>query len=404
MYTIFPNFSSPVWKNFLKEGIFLKINGIICEYNPFHKGHQKQIQLLKRDPNNAIVCLMSGNFVQRGMPAIFDKQDRAKAAVLCGADLVLELPVTAALSSAEGFAAEGVRILGSFCQSLCFGAECSDPEQLLQIADALLSDIFPYHLATQLEKGLSFPAARQKALEAIGLGADLLSQPNNILAVEYCKAIIAQNSKMKPYPILRQGDYHAKTPDTKNPSATFLRQQLLTNSDWRSFIPKEAQCCFDAAPLYTMQAGERAVLTRLRTMGDSDFEALPYGSEGLWRKLMHAARQCSTLDEILTATKSKRYTRTRLDRMVMCAYLGITAADIASPAPYVRVLAFNDTGREILKAARSNGQFINLGQSMDSPYQSLENRCDDLYGLFRTDSPACAGIEKQRRIYYHQNL
>ena len=151
----------------------MDVTGIICEYNPFHLGHQKQIDYIKAaKPDGGIVCLMSGNYVQRGAPAILDKSLRAQAAVECGADLVLELPVTASLSSAEGFAQEGVRILGCFCNALCFGAETADKDTLLATAEALLSDRFPAALHRELDKGLSFPAARQAALEAMGYTLD----------------------------------------------------------------------------------------------------------------------------------------------------------------------------------------------------------------------------------------
>ena len=139
--------------------------GIICEYNPLHRGHEKQLRLVRELGGEGIVCLMSGNFVQRGAPAIIDKSLRAAAAVKCGADLVLELPVTAALSSAEGFAHEGVRLLGGFCDDLCFGAETADTARLISTAQALLSDDFSPVLRQQLDKGLSFPVARAKALE-----------------------------------------------------------------------------------------------------------------------------------------------------------------------------------------------------------------------------------------------
>jgi len=377
----------------------LKITGIICEYNPLHLGHKKQLDLVKaRD--SAVVCLMSGNFVQRGAPAIVDKTLRARAAVLCGADLVLELPVTASLSSAEGFAAGGVRILSAFCDTLCFGAETADKDALLAAARALLSADFSPALREQLDRGLSFPAARQAALEALGLDGSILSQPNDILAVEYCKAILSQNSSMMPDPIRRAGGYHDRAADPENPSATALRGLMERSQPWLDYVPREAQACFDGAAIHALAAGERAVLARLRCMTESEFEAVPYGTEGLWRKLMHAVRQESTVEEILSAVKSKRYTRTRLDRMLMCAFLGITRDDLNAPAPYVRVLAFNDRGREILKEARKHGHFPNIGEAQDHPYQALENRCGDLYGLFAVNAPEPAGTEAQKRVVY----
>ena len=388
---------------FSERLVFLKITGIICEYNPLHLGHRKQLTQVHRQmgADSGIVCLMSGNFVQRGTPAILDKMLRAKAAVLCGADLVLELPVTATLSSAEGFAAGGISILSPFCDTVCFGAESADKSSLLTVAEALLTPAFSTALRTELDRGLSFPAARQIALSTLGIDSALLTQPNNILAVEYCKAILSQGSNMEILPILRQGSYHDTEADPENPSATALRQ-LMQSSSWKAFVPEEAVPCFENATLHTLAAGERAILGRLRCMTDAEFEALPYGSEGLWRKLMHECRRQATLEDILTAVKSKRYTRTRLDRMVMCAFLGITEAQLAEKPPYVRVLALNDRGREILKKARTSGHFPNIGEQLDNPWQTLENRCGDLYGLFAEGTPEPAGAEANKRLFYYQ--
>ena len=384
----------------------MKITGIICEYNPLHLGHKKQMEQIRhmQGADSGIVCLMSGNFVQRGAPAIVDKSLRAKAAILSGADLVLELPVTVSLSSAEGFAAGGVSILSPFCDALCFGAEDADKEALLETANALLRPQFSDALRLQLDKGLSFPAARQAALDAMGIRGDLVSHPNNILAVEYCKAILRQNSSMEPLPITRSGSYHDTAPDPDNPSATALRLLMQTGGAWQNYVPQEAAACFENAVLHTLDAGERAVLYRLRTMNDKDFETLPYGSEGLWRKLMHSSRAEATLEDILTAVKSKRYTRTRLDRMVMCAFLGITVQDLMEKPPYVRVLAFNDRGREILRLARETGDFPNAGQHMDDPYQDKENRWEDYYALFSEEKPGAAGSEPGRRVFYASDL
>lgn len=374
--------------------------GIICEYNPLHLGHQKQMDIL-RAQGYAIVCLMSGNAVQRGHPAIFDKMRRAEAAVKCGADLVLELPVQNALSSAEGFAMGGVEILSRLCDTLCFGAETADKEALMAAARALLKPEFSEKLRIHLDAGLSFPAARAAALAELGVNTQLVETPNNILAVEYCKAILSQNSALDPLPILRQGGYHDAAPDGENPSATALRNLLENGENWQDFVPKPAICCFENAPIHTLKQGEKAILYRLRTMTDAEFEALPYGSEGLWRKLMHASRKCNTLEEIITATKSKRYTRTRIDRMILCAFLGLTATDLATTAPYCRVLAFNDTGRNLLKQEKESGYFVNIGTDTRHPYQQIERRVTSLYGLFAdiTEPPDAEG---NYRVYYEK--
>ena len=379
--------------------------GIVCEYNPLHKGHRKQLRAIRElcGEDTAIVCAMSGDFVQRGAPAIVDKSLRAEAAVRCGADLVLELPVTRALQSAEGFAAGGVEVLKGLCDTLCFGAETPDRDGLMACAKALISEDFPPLLREELEKGCSFPAARQAALERLGLDPAIVREPNDILGIEYCKAILTQNAAMEILPIKREGSYHAEIADGENPSATAVRELMLYRHNWRTFVPRNARALFEGAPLHTMAAGERAVLFRLRTMTDEDFEALPYGSEGLWRKFMRACREEATLEDIIAATKSKRYTRTRIDRMIMCAYLGIDRELLTAPVPYTRVLAFTDKGRAILKEAKRSGRYLNAGERGEGAFWELEKRCEDLYGLFQTDGIAAPGTEEKRRIFYLEN-
>ncbi|MDD5863672.1 MAG: nucleotidyltransferase family protein [Firmicutes bacterium] len=378
----------------------MKTVGIIAEYNPLHLGHKGQFDRIRQEfgPDTAIVCAMSGNYVQRGEPAVLDKTLRASAAVACGADLVVELPTTVSLSSAEGFASGGVGILSQVCDTLCFGAETADPARLTQTARALLSPGFPSLLRQELDKGLSFPAARAAALAQMGQNAPTL--PNDILAVEYCKAILVQNSPLVPFPILREGSYHAQAPDARNPSATAVRRLLLAGGGWQPYVPESARAVFAGGKTHALAAGERAILARLRVMTEGEFEALPYGGEGLWRKLMRVSRECATLEALFAAVKSKRYTRTRLNRMVMCAFLGISVETLSAPAPYVRVLAFNEKGRAILSAAKKSGFFRNAGQSIRHPYQELERRWGDLYGLFCTEAPETPGAEQRRRVVF----
>ena len=376
--------------------------GIVCEYNPFHLGHRKQIDSIREKfgANTGIICAMSGNYVQRGHPAVFDKTIRAEAAIRCGADLVVELPVTTSLSSAEGFAAGGVAVLSRLCDGLCFGAETADLRQLLGTAEALLSEDFPKLLRRELDTGRSFPAARQAALEKMGLPGAILKSPNNILAVEYCKAILRQSSPMQPLPIFREGSYHAKEADFENPSATSLRIRLQNGLEISEYLPEPAGRVFAGAPIHTLEAGQRAVLSRLRTMEDAEFEVLPFGSEGLWRKLMRESRTQATLEAIASAVKSKRYTRSRIDRMILCAFLGITAPMLEAEIPYVRVLAFNDRGREILSGTKKDGFFLNAGQPAPHPLWEMEQRWEDLYGLFQTGAPGQPGAAKNRRVFY----
>lgn len=378
----------------------MKTVGVICEYNPFHTGHKKQLDTIRVicGEDTGIVCLMSGNYVQRGAPAIFQKSLRAKAALLCGADLVLELPTPYSLSSAEGFAAGGVKILSGFCDTLCFGSESGTAESLMSTASALLKPEFPNILKEQLKSGCSFPSARAAAIREVGMDSNLLEKPNDILAVEYCKAILQQNSGMLPLVIKREGAYHDETAQLDNPSATAVRNLIGAQQDFSPYVPEQTVSLYSGAQAHTLSAGERAILCKLRTMSEEEFESIPHGSEGLWRKLMHASRSCATLSEIIDNVKSKRYTRTRIDRMILCAFLGITGEILSQSAPYTRVLGFTDRGRHILKSARSTGDFPHLGDDTRLPYQALERRWDDLYGLFSTGEPEPTGTTASGRI------
>ena len=374
----------------------MKTVGIICEYNPFHNGHRRQIQQIRErfGLDTAVVCLMSGNYVQRGAPALVDKSIRAKAAVLSGADLVLELPITVSLSSAEGFAAGGVRILSRFCDVLCFGTESMTEEMLVQTAQALLSPQFSDLLKEEITSGCSFPIARQQALARLGIGTSL-SNPNDILGVEYAKAILSQHSSMTIFPVFRNGDYHSQVLSSQAPSATALRKAMLSEDDWQTAVPEATVPLLQNAAYHTLAAGERAILSKLRTMTDGDFEHLPYGSEGLWRKLMKACRSKNDLTAIIEATKSKRYTRTRIDRMILCAFLGLTEEDMGILPPRIRALAFNDRGRSIL---RTHDFFCNAGEAVDESEQCIGS----LYGLFAINAVEPPDSEIKRRIFYHQ--
>lgn len=369
----------------------MKNIGIVCEYNPFHNGHMKQLKMLERS-----ICLMSGNFVQRGEPAIVDKYVRARAAVACGASLVLELPITYAIASAERFADGAVEIFSRLgcVDGLCFGSEEGDINNIMSTAKALLQPDFSEHLRSTLDQGVSFPAARQAALTQMGLDSSVLERPNDILAVEYCKALVRRNSSIEPITIKREGCYHTAQ-DENNPSASFLR----TIDDWQAYVPKEALEIFKAAPKYRLQYGQRAYLARLRSMEEEEFETLPYGSEGLWSKLMRACRQDRTLEEIIATIKSKRYTHTRIMRLLLCAFLGITQEMMQKEAPYVRVLAFDEHGRKLLRMIRDYAGIpvINAGQMPpDREYWRLERRAGDLYGLFCEDVAAPASERNQR--------
>lgn len=367
----------------------MAICGVICEYNPFHLGHEKQLRLVRGHLGGdaVVVALMSGNYVQRGEPAVFDKMTRAKAAVLSGANLVLELPVTCCLRSAEGFASGGVEIFSRLgcVEYLAFGCECGDLDALLSAARAMEDAGFDAQLREEIAAGCSYAPARQRALASVGADASVLEKPNDILAVEYCRALLRLQSQMQPLAIRREGDYHAAEAEKENPSATSVRALLSDGGGWRAFVPREAAGVYENAAAHTLGSGERAVLARLRGLTQAEWERCAHGSEGLWCKAQKAAARCGELEALFAAVKSKRYPRTRLQRLVMCAYLGISREMLQITPDYVRVLAFDDAGRAALRSMKQTASLalVNAGERPSgTAYYDLERRAALLYDLF----------------------
>ena len=367
----------------------MAVCGVICEYNPFHLGHGKQLRLIREQfgEDTVIVALMSGNYVQRGEPAIFDKMTRAKAAVLSGTNLVLELPVTCCLRSAEGFASGGVEIFSRLgcVDYLAYGCECGSAETLLAAAQAMNAPEFDLRLRGEIATGCSYAAARQRALASVGADASVLERPNDILAAEYCRALLRLQSRMQPLAIRREGDYHAAEAEMENPSATSVRALLSDGGGWRAFVPRKAAGVYENAAVHTLGFGERAVLARLRGLTQAEWERCAHGSEGLWCKAQKAAARCGELEALFAAVKSKRYPRTRLQRLVMCAYLGISREMLQITPDYVRVLAFDDAGRAALRSMKQTASLalVNAGERPSgTAYYDLERRAALLYDLF----------------------
>ena len=373
----------------------MKILGIVSEYNPFHYGHKLHIEESKKaiSHDTATVCVMSGDFVQRGEAAVFSKFARAEAAVKCGADLVLELPLPWSLSSAEGFARGSVGLLGSLgcVDYLSFGSECGDMAILNSLATALLDPALDGEIREELKSGISYASARQAALtKSIGSLADYLESPNNILAVEYLKAIYNQRLRIEPMTIKRIGAGH----DEKGGSASDIRNMLEAGNPIKKYVPKEAfeiinrEIKQGRGPV-TMERLETAILSRFRMMDERDFADIPDDSEGLGNRLFAAAKEETTLDGILSAAKSKRYALSRLRRMCMCASLGIKKGQAEGLPPYARVLAANETGRLALKmiSEKSSIPVITKPASIkELPIESrrlfeLESSAHDLYVL-----------------------
>lgn len=381
--------------------------GIITEYDPLHMGHVHLMAEARRllGPDTGIVCVMSGNYVQRGGFAIVGKSARAAAAVRSGADLVLELPVPWALSSAEGFAAGAVEILKATgaVTHLVFGSEGGDAAPLARCAEALCSEGFPERLREELKCGDSFPAARQRALEALlpGTDAGALSRPNDTLGVEYCKAL--RGSGIQPVVVPRRGAGHnSEAAEGGFVSASAIRA-LLRRGEGEAALGLMAPAMAAAyraeeaagrAPA-SLANCERAILARLRFLEEADWAALDPGNEGLYRRFYRVSRSAASLAELLEAVKTKRYPLARLRRMVFRAYLGLPPAPPERPA-YLRVLAANQKGTSLLAGMRKTASapvltkpaaVRRLGPGAQRLF-GLEARADRLYALACPDPAA----------------
>ena len=342
----------------------MKTVGIVAEYNPFHAGHRKQFDRIRAEfgDKTAIVCAMSGNFVQRGAPAVLDKTHRAKAAVACGADLVVELPTSVSLSSAEGFAAGGVGILSKLCDTLCFGAETGETASLMETARALLSEDFSPLLRRERASGKSFPAARAEALAQMGLSGEILRRPNDILAVEYCKAILELGAALVPIPLPRQGAGHGQAlTETGGQFASASALRTLWQNGGADaaapYVPAEVLPLYReafAAGQYTdLAAAQRCQLALLRSRcaGTAPFAQVRGISEGLEHRLEAAVRSSTTHAELLDSLTTVRYPRARMRRLAMDAALDYSADAFPALPPYLHLLGAQKDALPLLKAA-----------------------------------------------------
>ena len=361
--------------------------GIVAEYNPFHRGHAWHIAETRRrlGGDAPVVCVMSGHWVQRGECALADKWLRAALALDRGADLVVELPTPWAMASAESFARGAVSLLAAtgVVDVLSFGSETGELAPLEEAAAALDAPDYPERLRAALGRGLSFPAARQEAA-----GAACLSAPNNNLGVEYLRSIRALGSTIRPLTVPRQGAGHDGPAAGGFASASELRRLLRAGRG-------EEAAPYLTAPwsgeLADMQHIERAVLARLRTMGEGDWAALPDGggAEGLPSRLAKAAREAVSLEDFYTRAKTRRYPHARLRRLALAAFLGLRAAERPAAPPYVRVLGLGGRGRALLRRMKDTCPLPVIvkpaqARELDGPARTLfesEARYTDLYGL-----------------------
>lgn len=345
----------------------MRVVGIVTEFNPFHNGHALLLERAREamGEDTAVVCCMSGDFVQRGEAAVWSKFARAEAAARCGADLVFELPLPWALSSAEGFARGGVGLLAALgvVDCLCFGSECGETEPLERAAEALLSHALAAELRRELESGIPFAAARQRALAAVTdeETARLVETPNNILAVEYIRAIYELGLDLGFMTVRREGAEHDGQGEGSIRSASELRSRIAAGKSCSGFMPDAALAVFEReaergrGPVL-METLEPMLLARLRMLPDEEFSRLPDASEGLGNRLRAAVRDEPTLDGVLAAAKSKRYALSRIRRMTMCACLGVREGMAEGVPPYARLLAASERGRELLRRAQDKSR------------------------------------------------
>lgn len=324
----------------------LKTMAVICEYNPFHNGHKYQLIEHKKELGaDACLCLMSGSFVQRGAPAVYDKWTRAKDAVENGADLVLELPVVYSAQSAQRFCYGAVKLLDKLgiVDYLSFGSECGDITTLEDAANVINSPEFKALIEEKLKTGISYPAARTAVLKENYPKTDesLVNSPNNILSLEYISALKEINSKIVPETIKRNLDFA---------SASAIREKMSNGESVNALIPTETRETYDK------KAYDNLVLYHFRKERLEALQEICDMAEGLEYKFKKASQLATTCDELAEAVKSKRYTRTRIDRICVNSLLGIEDYHTEFEPQYARVLAFNEQGQQLLAKMKKLSQ------------------------------------------------
>lgn len=386
----------------------MKVAGIIAEFNPFHNGHKLLVQKAREAGYTHIVAVMSGNFVQRGEPAVFHHSVRTKAALKNGVDLVLQLPCVYAMSGAQSFARAGVEILnGMGCvDSLVFGSECGNADLISETAEAVYGEEIKSLLSAELEKGVSFASARENALRMINpMYADVIKSPNNILGVEYIAALKRLKSKTKPVTFERVGAAHdSDETDGNIAGASFIREKIKNGGEWKKLVPDNIAEIYDSSDIADMSRMENAVLYKIRTVSADELAKAPDISEGIENRILSAAKQAKSLEELYSLAKTKRYSHARIRRIVWNCLLGVTADDLKIPAPYIRIIGFNKRGVQLIKAAKDTAILPLVSKpadlaTLDGMAQrvfSIECTAGDIHSLCM-EKPDVCGTEKALR-------
>ncbi|MBR3993513.1 MAG: nucleotidyltransferase [Anaerotignum sp.] len=386
----------------------MKTLGIVTEYNPFHKGHAYMIEESKKKAGaDRVVVVMSGSFVQRGEPAIFDKWTRTEAALKNGVDMVLELPVLFAASNAETFARAAVRTLEEtgIVDVLCFGSESGDLHSMQEAARLMENETeeFQKLLKEQLDEGLSYPAARAKALETVSqISSEILSQPNHILGLEYLKALERYNCTMEPMTIKREGDYNSPSLTDGFASAAAIRKALAEDRSTEAMpqLPENVHDVYNkalslgTAPVFWNELTD-ALHYKLRMSSADEIKEIAEVVEGLENRILHSIDSCYDIKDVVDFIKTKRYTRTKIQRILLHILLDIKEKEVnyfmnLPKMPYIRVLGFQKENSGILADLTENAKCPVLTNLKKAPEQlnedglallALEKTATDLHTL-----------------------
>lgn len=382
-----------------------RVIGVIAEYNPFHNGHYYHLQATKEITGaDYCVAVISGNFTQRGDTSIVNKWAKTYMAICGGADLVIELPTVYSISSAENFANGAIKILDNLkvVDAVSFGAEANDLATLNNIANVLYEEPKAYTniLAHELKKGISYPSARENALmmylNDIKRYANTLNSPNNILAIEYLKALKVQKSKLEPIMIKRKKVYYNDNKIVDDfASATAIRK-LLQDGEYtnlRKVIPRSSytiigQEARKGSIVLSLEKYEKEIIYALRKMKVEEIANLPDVSEGLQFAIKNAANESNTLKDLISNIKSKRYTQTRIQRILLYALLGIDKKlmdNSKKVVPYVRVLGFTQKGKSLLSEIARTNPKLNIITSLKKYMDQNQNKNKILAEMLEKD-------------------
>ncbi len=387
----------------------MSICGIIAEFNPLHTGHKFLIDKAKE--YGTVVCAISSNFVQRGDSAIFEKRIRARSALLCGADIVVEMPVLWSMSTAQNFALCGVaQLMQMGCDKIIFGSESGDIEALKKCADILTSCEYEEKITKKLKQGKTFAKLRQECAEELGAPQGVLEGANNNLAIEYIIAGKKLGFDGEFLTVKRQGAMH----DTKDidsfVSASLLREKLKA-CDFefcKEYIPSQLHFLLNKDNISDIKNIEKSVLAVLRLKKKQDLKTLPDISEGIENKLFSAINVAENLELLYNEIKVKRYTLSRIRRLVLSAFLGFDKDFFLKTPPYVRVLGFSKAGERHLKtAAKGNKKIVVTVSQIEKLSKEaqkvlgIECNATDLYALSLPKVLPC-GLEYTSKVLKHE--